>query len=561
MDMPLSLLNRLRRAGGFSPRVLFALNEPGVWYDPSDLTTMFQDRAGTTPVTAPGQTVGLVLDKSRGLVLGSELVTVPMPFVIFRDVSTATGLDLVASPVAGRAYKVRIVVSSNTGTVSSSFRNVSNAPLGIAAGFTGVREVILVATGAGNVTLSPDAPGVNMTISEASAREVPGAHLVANADAARGLYGIEPLGGRRNLLVSSRDPFASSVMFSKAGAGINAPTGDQYVRITELSTTGSGKRFFTQNLATVAGDMAFSFYAKENVGARWVRFRENTTTGFAFAFQPSTGTVEQFAGGASASNVLVETVAAGVYRVSCILTFASAATRNISMDITVTSTSSSIYEGDNVSGFDVTSVQLEAAAAASAYQKVVTALEVTEAGKPSLPYILFDGADDGYVTPTITPGTDKVQVFAGVRKLSDAAHAVVVDLGAPAATGFFTLQAPSVTTTNKYLYTQTGSAAVALPFVTGAQYNAPQTAIITGYGDISADANITRINGAQVASSVADQGTGNFSAAPLFVGRRNAASLPFNGRLYQLVVRFGPNLDTSRIEQVERYVNGKTGAY
>ena len=36
---------------------------------------MFQDRAGTTPVTADGQPVGLILDKSKGLVLGPELVT------------------------------------------------------------------------------------------------------------------------------------------------------------------------------------------------------------------------------------------------------------------------------------------------------------------------------------------------------------------------------------------------------------------------------------------------------------------------------------------------------
>jgi len=34
------------------------------WYDPSDLTTLFQDSAGTTPVTAAGQPVGLILDKS-----------------------------------------------------------------------------------------------------------------------------------------------------------------------------------------------------------------------------------------------------------------------------------------------------------------------------------------------------------------------------------------------------------------------------------------------------------------------------------------------------------------
>lgn len=36
----------------------------GVWYDPSDLSTMFQDSAGTTPVTAVGQPVGKILDKS-----------------------------------------------------------------------------------------------------------------------------------------------------------------------------------------------------------------------------------------------------------------------------------------------------------------------------------------------------------------------------------------------------------------------------------------------------------------------------------------------------------------
>jgi hypothetical protein len=43
---------------------LFANSEVGAWYDPSDLTKMFQDRAGTTPVTADGQTVGKILDKS-----------------------------------------------------------------------------------------------------------------------------------------------------------------------------------------------------------------------------------------------------------------------------------------------------------------------------------------------------------------------------------------------------------------------------------------------------------------------------------------------------------------
>ena len=43
---------------------LFANNEQGFVYDPNDLSTMFQNSAGTIPVTAVGQPVGLIRDKS-----------------------------------------------------------------------------------------------------------------------------------------------------------------------------------------------------------------------------------------------------------------------------------------------------------------------------------------------------------------------------------------------------------------------------------------------------------------------------------------------------------------
>lgn len=43
---------------------LFANGEVGAWYDPSDLSSMFQDGAGTTPVTAAGQDVLRINDKS-----------------------------------------------------------------------------------------------------------------------------------------------------------------------------------------------------------------------------------------------------------------------------------------------------------------------------------------------------------------------------------------------------------------------------------------------------------------------------------------------------------------
>ena len=48
----------------FTPADLFTGSEAGVVYDVSDLSTLFQDSAGTTPVTTAGQPVGLMLDKS-----------------------------------------------------------------------------------------------------------------------------------------------------------------------------------------------------------------------------------------------------------------------------------------------------------------------------------------------------------------------------------------------------------------------------------------------------------------------------------------------------------------
>lgn len=65
---------RRASSSAFDPISLFASGEVGALYDRSDLSTMFQENFGTTPVTADGQSIGRCLDKSKGLALGSELV-------------------------------------------------------------------------------------------------------------------------------------------------------------------------------------------------------------------------------------------------------------------------------------------------------------------------------------------------------------------------------------------------------------------------------------------------------------------------------------------------------
>ncbi len=69
----------IRAWGQWAPAQLFSQGQQGVWYEPKPVVAgqqvLYQDRAGTTPVTADGDPVGLMLDRSRGLVRGPEKVS------------------------------------------------------------------------------------------------------------------------------------------------------------------------------------------------------------------------------------------------------------------------------------------------------------------------------------------------------------------------------------------------------------------------------------------------------------------------------------------------------
>ena len=194
------------------------------------------------------------------------------------------------------------------------------------------------------------------------------------------------------------------------------------------------------------------------------------------------------------------------------------------------------------------------------------ATQATAASRPTYqidgtgrPYLSFDGVDDFLVTPTITPGTDKMQVFAGVRKLSDAARAMVAELGTGGGNGVWGIEAPNNGLGNFGGYSRgTNSALYGSP---SGGILAPATRVLCALGDIANDTALLRINGTQAAQSTTDQGTGNYLANALYIGRRGNTTLPFNGQLYSLIVRFGANLDADTISQTETWVNEKTGAY
>ena len=63
----------------FKPEDLFFLGEQGAYYNPGDISTLFQDAAGTTPVTADGDPVGLAVDKSGNEVNAAQSISASRP--------------------------------------------------------------------------------------------------------------------------------------------------------------------------------------------------------------------------------------------------------------------------------------------------------------------------------------------------------------------------------------------------------------------------------------------------------------------------------------------------
>lgn len=172
---------------------------------------------------------------------------------------------------------------------------------------------------------------------------------------------------------------------------------------------------------------------------------------------------------------------------------------------------------------------------------------------------LFDGTDDSWATAAIDfSGSDKVAVFAAVRKLSDAATAEVCELGSGAGNGSFNVSAPRAGTFANYGFQSKGT--VLADAQSPLSYAAPLTSVISGIGDISAPSATLRINGTQVTNIATSQGTGNYANAVLNIGRRNNASLPFNGQIYQLFIVQGA-VTAAEIAAAEAYLNSKSKAY
>lgn len=197
----------------------------------------------------------------------------------------------------------------------------------------------------------------------------------------------------------------------------------------------------------------------------------------------------------------------------------------------------------------------------TAYQRVTTSTDYdASAGVMAL---VFDGVDDSMYTSAIDfTTTDKMTVFAGVHKASDAALGMFLEYGNGGTDSFQVVQVqiPGSNPTTQKVITSTQGTAAAYVIADSADYSAPKTLVYSAVMDIAGDSLVVRLNSAQVGSSSADQGTGNYGNKPLYIGRRNNASFPFSGRIYQLAIK-GKSLSAGEIATVESFINSKTKAY
>lgn len=169
--------------------------------------------------------------------------------------------------------------------------------------------------------------------------------------------------------------------------------------------------------------------------------------------------------------------------------------------------------------------------------------------------LAFDGVDDGLATVPVAWNSDAVTLVAAVRKLSDTAAGCVVELGtnASSAAGFGLFA--HLTAGTSYGVRSYGSASAGL---NGSGLAAPWSGVVTLSADSSADMLTMRLNGVQTGATAANQGDGGYGSQALNIGRRNGASLPFNGLLFGL---FAVNrlLSPTELALVESWMQRQAG--
>lgn len=550
MTMAVRALNRAgigrgRRIGQaskwkFRPETLFAAGAPGLAYDFNDYYTLFQDSAGTTPVTAAGQPVGLVLDKSKGLVLGPEkysfaavgapagsgVITQTSSGYTFNGVGQASGdagqrsyINL--STVAGKTYKVTLSLSgadflgtSGNGVFARSDLNGTGPVLVTLASITnGAVNFVFNATAAvSSILLDSNKDNSSYSVSNISVRELPGNHAVQATAASRPILRQSPILGPE--LVSN----------GTFDADTSGWVGDGNTTLSFVSGRLRGTRSGAGNPRASAAISGLVIGRTYEVTMDLLRGPAMGANIFLRAALSSSLSDTAYLNKGHTSSAYGSKA-----------TFVAVATTMYVGAVAETTAVDQYFEIDNASVREITGYYTDRN------------------------YLEFDGVDDFLQTNSIDfSSTDKVSVFAGVRKLSDAAVRFICgNANSATQNQTFSLFAP-VSSTNAIYGARLRSTDVESQ-ATSVVSSAPDNAVLLGVLDFSGiNKAVLRRNGVLEGSSASNAGSGPFGNYPLYIGRRGGTSLPFNGHLYSLVI-VGKLASDSEISNTERYIAQRTG--
>jgi hypothetical protein len=318
--------------------------------------TLYQDTIGTIPVTTPGQAVALMLDKSRGLALGPELV---VNGTFDTDVSgwTLVGGGTIAA-VGGRLRvtsngtltraraEFPTVVGKTYNLVFDAYRGTAVNYLFYAGPTTGTNTYVNKTSPDGTTNLKfvatstslwidffcgTSTAGLYSELDNISVRELPGAHATQATAASRPTYGVVPQGGRRNLLTFS-EQFDNAAWGTNAGAiSANSSTAPDGITTADTFTPTAtlAAHFVVNGVANpssfATSGVTFSIYVKSN-GYTSFGIREQTVTGAQAAFS-LTGSGSTFAvvnGTATGTVATITALSDGWYR--CTMAVAASVT-------------------------------------------------------------------------------------------------------------------------------------------------------------------------------------------------------------------------------------------
>ena len=385
----------------FSPLSLFTSGVQGAWYDPSDYSTLYQDSAVTAPVTAVEQPVGLMLDKSQGLALGSELITP----VANQDFSSDTGYwtksgtttigsgkaSLSAVPdgtyalirsgvlTTGKVYTITIDVSDyltgevviRDGAVNHPFQTPSSAAS------NGTKSVTFLASG---TAVGIRTVGITtLSVDNISVKEIAGNHASQATTASRPV-----LRARYNLLTYSEQ--FDNAAWTKGGGStitansVTAPDGTTTAD-TLVLTTGSATSQIYQSVAITNGPVTVSV---------WLRADAPVTLDFGFYDSASdVGSI----------NVTTEwqrftrTRAGGL----------TGADRRAAWLYKSSAGGTTVY---------IWGADLRTGSSAGTYQRIAAATDYATAG--FAPYLAFDGVDD-FLSAAYVQSAYPLTITAGVN--------------------------------------------------------------------------------------------------------------------------------------------------